>query len=54
MKKKLSLLLAALLVVSTVFTGCGSKKADADGLNWSVLYLYRLRTDVYRAGAGLL
>ena len=32
MKKKLALLLAALLAVSTVFTGCGSKKADADGL----------------------
>lgn len=34
MKKKLSLLLAALLVAGTVFTGCGSKKAeaDADGL----------------------
>ena len=32
MKKKLALLLAALLVAGTVFTGCGSKKADADGL----------------------
>lgn len=32
MKKKLALLLAALLVSGTVFTGCGSKKADADGL----------------------
>ena len=34
MKKKLSLLLAALLVVGAVFTGCGSKKeeAGADGL----------------------
>lgn len=32
MKKKLALLLAALLVAGTVFTGCDSKKADADGL----------------------
>ena len=34
MKKKLSLLLAGLLVIGTVFTGCGSKKeeAGADGL----------------------